>query len=373
MLLLVAVIFFAGPVLLTSWLGRVAGNGYVEVIAEGVLRLAMLVGYIWLIGRMPDVRRVFAYHGAEHRAIHAYEHGRALTAANIREYPNAHARCGTAFLLTVMVISLAIFVLLGTPPIWLRIVERIALIPVIASLAYEVLRLGQRFEGNAAFSLLYRPNIWLQSLTTRDPDDAQIEVAVAALEHVIELESGGHLDEELRDVISDEAISYAAPIPSPRWSGIAARRQRRGGWPAGVSARLAPIAVAALEQVIALESGAGMSTSDARRDQRRSLDLSPSPVVERGGRVRGRTTSRRRRARTSDRAEQAPVCRPATRGVINDKPPPPPPSSEERGGKGVRCVPSHQTPPHLRPGQLLDLLEVARPWRRCGRRRRPAS
>jgi uncharacterized protein YqhQ len=189
MLLLVAVIFFAGPVLLTSWLGRVTGNGYVEVIAEGVLRLAMLVGYIWLIGRMPDVRRVFAYHGAEHRAIHAYEHGRALTAANIREYPNAHARCGTAFLLTVMVISLAIFVLLGTPPIWLRIVERIVLIPVIASLAYEVLRLGQRFEGNAIFSLLYRPNIWLQALTTRDPDDAQIEVAVAALEHVIELES----------------------------------------------------------------------------------------------------------------------------------------------------------------------------------------
>ncbi len=190
MLLLVAVIFFAGPVLLTSWLGRVTGNGYVEVIAEGVLRLAMLVGYIWLIGRMRDVRRVFAYHGAEHRAIHAYEHGRPLTAANIREYPNAHARCGTAFLLTVMVISLVAFVLLGTPPIWLRIVERIVLIPIIAALAYEVLRLAQRFEGNAAFALLYRPNIWLQALTTRDPDDAQIEVAVAALEHVIALEQG---------------------------------------------------------------------------------------------------------------------------------------------------------------------------------------
>lgn len=205
MLALVAVIFFAGPVLLTSWLGRVVGNGYAEVIAEGVLRLAMLVGYIWLIGRMSDVRRVFAYHGAEHRAIHAYEHGRALTAANIREYPNAHPRCGTAFLLTVMVISLAIFVLLGTPPIWLRIVERIVLIPVIASLAYEVLRLGQRFEGNAIFSLLYRPNIWLQSLTTRDPDDAQIEVAVAALEHVIALESGGSTSTaDSRDVVGGE-------------------------------------------------------------------------------------------------------------------------------------------------------------------------
>lgn len=190
MLLLVAVIFFAGPVLLTSWLGRVIGNDYAEVIAEGLLRLAMLVGYIWLIGRMKDVRRVFAYHGAEHRTIHAYEHGRALTPANIREYPNAHPRCGTAFLLTVMVISLAVFVLLGTPPIWLRIVERIVLIPIIAALAYEVLRLAQRFEDNAVFSLLYRPNIWLQSLTTRDPDDAQIEVAVAALEHVVALESG---------------------------------------------------------------------------------------------------------------------------------------------------------------------------------------
>jgi uncharacterized protein YqhQ len=189
MLVLVAVIFFAGPVLITSWLGRVIGNGYVEVIAEGVLRLAMLVGYIWLIGRMRDVRRVFAYHGAEHRAIHAYEHGRTLTAEHIREYPNAHPRCGTAFLLTVMVISLVAFVLLGTPPIWVRIVERVVLIPVIASLAYEVLRLGQRFEGSRIFSALYRPNIWLQSLTTRDPDDAQIEVAVAALERVIALES----------------------------------------------------------------------------------------------------------------------------------------------------------------------------------------
>ena len=190
MLVLVAAIFFAGPVLLTSWLGNVFGNDYIEVIAEGILRLAMLVGYIWFIGRMRDVSRVFAYHGAEHRAIHAYEHGRELTPANIREYPNAHPRCGTAFLLTVMVISLAVFVLLGTPPIWLRIVERIVLIPVIAALAYEVLRLAQRFEGNAIFSLIYRPNIWLQSLTTRDPDDAQIEVAVAALQHVIALEHG---------------------------------------------------------------------------------------------------------------------------------------------------------------------------------------
>ena len=185
----VAAIFFMGPVLLTSWLGHVVGNGYVEVAAEGVLRLVMLVGYIWLIGLMPDIQRVFAYHGAEHRAIHAYEAGRALTPEAVREYPNAHPRCGTAFLLTVMVISLVVFVALGTPPIWLRLVERVVLIPVIAALAYEVLRLGQRFGNRGIFGLIYRPNLWLQALTTRDPDDAQIEVAIAALEDVIAAET----------------------------------------------------------------------------------------------------------------------------------------------------------------------------------------
>jgi uncharacterized protein YqhQ len=189
-LLFVGAIFFAGPVLITSWLGRVIGNDYLEVAIEGVLRLAMFVGYIWLLGRSGEIRRVFAYHGAEHRAIHAYEAGRDLTPAAVREYPNAHPRCGTAFLLTVMVISLVVFVLLGAPPIWLRLVERIILIPVIAAVAYEVLRLSQRFGDRGVLGLIYRPNIWLQSLTTRDPDDAQIEVAIAALEQVIELEAG---------------------------------------------------------------------------------------------------------------------------------------------------------------------------------------
>ncbi len=190
----VAAIFFAGPVLLTSWLGRIFGNDYVEVAAEGVLRLAMLVGYIWLIGRMKDIQRVFAYHGAEHRAIHAYEHGRELTPAAVREYPNAHPRCGTAYLLTVMVIALVVFVAFGTPPIWLRVVERVVLIPVIAALAYEVLRLGQRFGNRGIFGLIYRPNLWLQALTTRDPDDAQIEVAIAALQDVIAAEGGAGRD-----------------------------------------------------------------------------------------------------------------------------------------------------------------------------------
>ena len=143
----------------------------------------MLVGYVWLIGRMRDVQRVFAYHGAEHRAIHAYEHGRALTPENIREYPNAHPRCGTAFLLTVMVIALvAVRRCSARRRIWLRIVERIAAHP-----GHRGTRLRSAAprpsasRATASSRCIYRPNIWLQSLTTRDPDDAQIEVAVAAL------------------------------------------------------------------------------------------------------------------------------------------------------------------------------------------------
>jgi hypothetical protein len=142
-----------------------------------------------LIGRLPEIRRVFAYHGAEHRAIHAYEHGRQLTAAAVRDYPNEHPRCGTAFLLTVMVLALVLFIALGTPPIWLRLVERVVLIPAIAAVAYELLRLGQRYGDAPILSLIYRPNLWLQKLTTRDPDDGQIEVAITALQHAIALDT----------------------------------------------------------------------------------------------------------------------------------------------------------------------------------------
>ncbi|MDE3096497.1 MAG: DUF1385 domain-containing protein [Chloroflexota bacterium] len=181
MLVFAGAVFFAGPLLLTSWIGPLTGDRYLGLVAEGLLRLVMLIGYIWLIGRMPDVRRVFAYHGAEHRAIHAYEHEPEVTVAAALDYPNAHPRCGTAFLLSVMVISLVLFVLLGTPSIWVRLAERIALIPVVAAMAYEVLRVGQAFGANRVVAWLYAPNLWLQKLTTRDPDEAQVEVAIAAL------------------------------------------------------------------------------------------------------------------------------------------------------------------------------------------------
>ncbi len=201
----VIAIFFVGPVLLTGWLGQFFGNDYIEVTIEGVLRLAMLIAYMWLIGRLPEVRRVFAYHGAEHRAIHAYEHGRVLTPQAVREYPNAHPRCGTAFLLTVMVLALFLFIALGTPPIWMRLIERIVLIPLIAAVAYELLRLGQRYGDAPIVGLLYKPNLWLQSFTTRDPDDDQIEVAISALEHALALDQPIVKSEEPR--LADEPLA----------------------------------------------------------------------------------------------------------------------------------------------------------------------
>jgi uncharacterized protein YqhQ len=189
MLVFVAAVFFAGPVLLTGWISDYAGSRYVALLSEGVIRLAMLVGYVWLIGRMPEIQRVFEYHAAEHRAIHAYEHAPSLTPASVLDYPNEHPRCGTAFLLTVVLISLVVFLLLGTPSIWVRLAERVVLIPVIAALAYEVLRLGQRYEDNAVIARLYAPNLWLQKLTTRDPDEQQVEVAIAAVQAALAVEA----------------------------------------------------------------------------------------------------------------------------------------------------------------------------------------
>lgn len=181
----ITLIFFILPVLLTFWTGSFIAGEYAEVLLEGLLRVLMLLGYIALLGRSPQVARVFGYHAAEHRTIHAYEHDQPLTVDHVRQFPNAHARCGTAFLLMVMVLAMIVFLLLGAPPLWLRLVSRVVLVPVVAALAYEVLRLGPRFERTPVLGLIYRPNLWLQSFTTRDPDDAQIEVAIRSLETAI--------------------------------------------------------------------------------------------------------------------------------------------------------------------------------------------
>jgi uncharacterized protein YqhQ len=187
-LALVAVLFFAGPVLLAGWLDDLIGNSLLVVIIEGLIRLAILLAYVGFIGLIPDIKRVYAYHGAEHKSIHALEAGDPLEPPSVQRHPTAHVRCGTSFLLTVVVVSVVVFAALGSPDLWLRVVSRIALIPVIAALAYELIRLGGRFYTNPLARVLMWPNLALQTLTTRQPDDAQVEVALRALREVMEAE-----------------------------------------------------------------------------------------------------------------------------------------------------------------------------------------
>ena len=149
---------------------------------EGVIRLAILVAYISIIGMMSDVRRVFAYHGAEHMAVHTHEAGLPLLVENVKRFPTAHPRCGTAFLLTVMVVAIVAFAFLGRPDLEWRISSRIVLIPAIAAFSYEVIRFCGAHSGNPATKVVTYLGLTLQRLTTRQPDDKQIEVAIHAME-----------------------------------------------------------------------------------------------------------------------------------------------------------------------------------------------
>jgi len=178
-------IIFVGPVLAMSRLEGALDNERLAALVEGIIRLGVLLAYLFLIGLLPDIRRVFAYHGAEHKTIHALEDGAPLEVEAVRRYSTAHPRCGTSFLLVVVVISVLLFVLVGTPPLWQRLLSRVVLVPVIAAVSYEVIRLMSALQGNRLMRAVLRPSLWLQSLTTREPDDAQVEVAICALREVL--------------------------------------------------------------------------------------------------------------------------------------------------------------------------------------------
>ena len=183
-------VFILGPTVLFSWLEDRTGGGVPVLIAEGLFRVGIFVAYLWIIGRTKDIHRVFEYHGAEHKTIAAFEHGDPLDdPAVIDRYPKEHVRCGTNFLIIVMVITIFVFTLFGTPGIWWRIGSRIIAIPIIAGIAYEALRLGARFPDSLVMRVLMRPGIWLQKITTQEPDDSQIEVAVASFEEVLRREA----------------------------------------------------------------------------------------------------------------------------------------------------------------------------------------
>jgi len=189
MIVFVAV-FILGPTALFTWAEhRTDANGILANVAEGLFRVALFVGYLWLIGRTKDIQRVFAYHGAEHKTIAAYEHDEELAPDRIDRYPKEHVRCGTNFLIIVMIITIFVFTLFGTPGLLWRLLSRVIAIPVIAGFAYEALRLGARFPGSPLMRTLMAPGIWLQKITTREPDDGQIEVAVRSFKEVLRREA----------------------------------------------------------------------------------------------------------------------------------------------------------------------------------------
>jgi uncharacterized protein YqhQ len=183
--------FFLLPLAVAGVVEIFIPSSLVANIIEGLFRLALLVGYIWAIGHVPEIRRVFAYHGAEHMTIHAYEAGDPLDWEHIKRYPPAHPRCGTAFLLLVVAISILLFGLLGSPDWPIRIASRILGIPVIAGIAYEILKFGGAHAENPLVKLIVAPGLALQNLTTRYPEPDMAEVAVAAFQEMKRLEDGG--------------------------------------------------------------------------------------------------------------------------------------------------------------------------------------
>ena len=184
--LLAALAFFVGiPYFATQAARQLVESSVLLNIAEGLLRMVLFLGYLAAISLMPDIRRVFQYHGAEHMTIHAFEHGEDLVPARIEPYPTAHARCGTAFLLFVVVVAIALFAFLPRTNIVVDLVARLLLIVPVASISYEVLRFGAAHETNPVTRLFVAPGLLLQRITTRRPDPGMIDVAVASLQEAL--------------------------------------------------------------------------------------------------------------------------------------------------------------------------------------------
>ena len=179
-------LFFVLPLLVVETaVDRHTESSLLSNLAEGGLRLLIFLAYLVGVGFMPSIRRVFAYHAAEHMTVHAHEAREPLETEKVRRFPPAHPRCGTAFLLTVMLVSVLVFALLGKPDLPLRVASRVLLLPVIAGISYEVIRFSAAHSTNFLVQLIAAPNLALQRLTTRPPDDGQIEVALSAMNTVL--------------------------------------------------------------------------------------------------------------------------------------------------------------------------------------------
>ena len=177
-------LFFILPNLITGLFGAFIKSSILKTLIEGLIRIGIFLGYVLLVSRMEDIKRVFQYHGAEHKTIFCYEKGLELTVENARNMPRLHPRCGTSFLVFVMIISIILFSFISWDNMWTRLGLRLLLLPVVAGVSYEIIRWAGKSK-NPIVCLISRPGMWLQKITTREPDDSQIEVAIASMKAVL--------------------------------------------------------------------------------------------------------------------------------------------------------------------------------------------
>lgn len=213
---MMVLIFFVVPAFIAgviqSQIGIVESRFWGNVI-EGVIRLSLVIGYIWIIGFMADVKRLYGYHGAEHKTINAYEAGAPLTPESVAQFSLQPPRCGTAFLLTVVVISIILYSFLPPMGLGVRILSRLVLLPVVAGIAYEFLRFSARHQDNAFIRLITKPNLALQRLTTREPEMGMLEVAITAFEQVLNFEQNQQTVTETTHVVAAKDGDTAAAEP----------------------------------------------------------------------------------------------------------------------------------------------------------------
>ncbi len=234
-------IFFLFPLLIASVTTANVENGFVQHLVEGLVRVVIFLGYLALIGRAPDIRRVFQYHGAEHMTIHALEAGDGLTVAEVRKYPTAHQRCGTEFLVIVIMLSILAFALVGRQEPLVMVASRILLIPVIAGVGYELLKLGARHRSNPIVKVVLYPGILVQKITTKQPDDDMIEVAIVSMEEALvadgnEIPAGSTAfardPMDIRVASADAVVASDAGSPIDGATGADATVEARDGVPA---------------------------------------------------------------------------------------------------------------------------------------------
>lgn len=205
--------FFLLPLFLASFTTSRVQSDWVQHIVEGLIRVGLFLGYLAIIARMPDIRRVFEYHGAEHMTIHALEAGDPLTTDRVRRYPTAHPRCGTEFLVVVVALSIVAFSLIGHQPLAVSVVSRIVLIPVIASIGYELLKLGARYRSNPVVRAVMYPGILVQKITTRQPTDGMIEVAIVSMEQAL-IADGEPVPAESQELVAEPMLLPGRAAPA---------------------------------------------------------------------------------------------------------------------------------------------------------------